>query len=545
MRENGRKLLLEVEELSLRYPGRSSATLRGVNLRVYSKQLVLLAGPSGCGKSTLLGCLNGLLFRESSAEIGGVVRVAGQDIRGLSLGQICRMVGTVFQNPETQICTHSVESEVAFGLENLNLEPQVIAQRIDEVLQLVGLAEQRYQRTDALSGGQKQRLAIACALALRPQILLLDEPLSQLDPRGAREILELMVRLHAAGEGAMIVVEQRLEEVLPLADHVVLMDGGSVVFQGSPRQIACRLELLKDLGLNVPLLPEAFSRLGRTERPLVPEEAPLLPARHVCPTSRPQRGPVILKLSHLEGGYDSGRSPVLRDICLEFCEGDRVALMGANGSGKTTLLSILSGLLRPWSGRLEWKNLTPRVGLVMQSPDLMLFCDSVREELGFAPRELGFPKPEQQAVVAELLHRLDLESLGEESPFALSRGQRLRVAIGSVMTMRPNVLLLDEPTAGQNLRQVDRIMSLLKMGMKLVVFCTHDVQLACRHATRLVLLDEGEVVFDGLPEDALFEEALLERTSLRRTGLQEFAFKLGIRALGMEDLLAAIQVEDR
>lgn len=530
--------MIQAEKLWLRYAGRNEPTLCNIDLAVEPGELVLVSGPTGCGKSSLLGCLNGILQHETSAEVGGEVHVAGHNVRRLPLPELCRLVGTVFQNPESQICTATAETEVAFGLENQGLDRPTMRRRIDKALQTVGLENYRHQAAATLSGGQKQRLAIACALALEPKVLLLDEPISQLDPQAAQDILEVIARLKAAHELAVVLVEHRIEETIALADRVVLLDRGQKVLDLPREGVLADLKPLRRLGLSVPLLPELFERLGRTERPLRPQEAPRLAFAAVAGPAVAVTGEPICRVSELCFAYTKQSPPVIDRLDLTLCRRERIALMGANGSGKSTLLHLLAGLLRPDRGAVQWQREVRRpVGLVMQAPDLMLFCETVRQELAFAPQHAGLPPDRQQEVVAAVAKQMDVESLADEPPFALSRGQRLRTAVGSVLSMRPEVLLLDEPTTGQDREQIERIMGGLEHQFELLVFCTHDVQTTARHATRVLVLHQGRLLADGVPAEVLFDDRVLQTAGLRRTSVQEYAIQQGVRALDVDSLV--------
>jgi len=583
--------VIEVRELSLRYPGRAAPTLRRVNLRVRKGELVLVAGPTGCGKSSLLNCLNGILVHESAAAIEGEILLEGRDIRGMPLREICRLTGSVFQNPDSQLCTATVESEVAFGLENMAVERGEMRRRMDEALETVALLSRRHDPVATLSGGQKQRLAIACALALRPRILLLDEPVSQLDTQGAAEILEVIARLSEHHDLAVLLIEHRLEETARLADRVVLMDQGGVVSDKLRDEALRDLTDLRSLGLAVPQLPDLFCRLGRTERPLTAEDAPLLPLAgvkeavgrrleesespfSVFPTAsslQPTASKETCVIRNLGFRYAKDAPLVLDDLSATFHRGDRVALMGANGSGKSTLLHLLAGTLKPTSGGLEWfdsrgvggesrsggvggvsgaaarreekkkKNGGPRAGLVLQVPDLMLFQETVADEIRFAPRHLGVSAPECDEITRDILERMGLTELADEAPFSLSRGQRLRTAVGSVLSMRPRVLLLDEPTTGQDREQIERMMDGLAEGFDLVVFCTHDVDTAARHSSRVIVLAEGGVLLDGPPGEVLFDAEGLGRAKIRQTSVLRYAARLGVRALGVRELVEILK----
>lgn len=536
--------MIEVRKLSVTYRGGIGRTIMDVSLRLRKGELVLLAGPTGCGKSTLLNCLNGVLQHESSAHLEGAVLLDGADIAGMELAGVCRRVGTVFQDPDSQICTATPETEVAFGLENLAVDRAAMRERITEALTVCGLQDCRHQPTATLSGGQKQRLMIACALALKPEVLLLDEPISQLDPRGAAEILAVIGDLKDAHDLAVLLVEHRLGDTVPLADRLVLMDGGRIVLDRERDAALVDLGPIRKLGLNVPHLPDLFDRLGRPERPLCADDAPALTpvsGGPACEEPHEEKAP-LCSMEDLTFGYGAHpRVNVLDSLCLEFHRGERVALMGSNGAGKSTLLHLLAGLLKPCAGAVRWAGGAPAsVGLVLQAPDLMLLCETVREEVEFAPAHARVAPAERERIVEEVLAQMALTQLADRAPFALSRGQRLRAAVASILSKRPSVLFLDEPTTGQDREQIERMMGRLEGAFELVVFCTHDVDTAARHATRVILLDAGRVIADGSPIDVLYDDKALAAASVRQTSIQAYARRLGTRALSVDAFMEVL-----
>lgn len=526
--------MIVIKNLSLRYAGASKALLKGISLELNKGETVLICGPTGCGKSSLVNCMNGILHHESSAHIEGRVLIDGKDIRGLPLAEMCTWVGTVFQNPDSQICTATPETEIAFGLENQCLDRKAMKRRIDEVLAYTGLEECRHQESTTLSGGQKQRLVIACALALKPRILFLDEPVSQLDPKGAEEFFGLISRLKRNHAYTIILIEHRIDETFAQADRIIIMDKGRIVSDATPEKTLQNVSAMRMLGIKLPHLPDFFDRINRMERPLVVENAPLVNIMKARPKNRSVTGDLLCMVNNIRFGHQ--KKVIFDNFSIRLHRGERVALMGTNGAGKSTLLHLLAGSLKPHSGKIEWAVDAEDKGLVLQSPDLMLFSETVRKECLFAPIHSGMDRLKADETATAVLRRMGLQDLAEAAPFALSKGQRLRVAVGSVLSKKPSVLLLDEPTTGQDREHIEKLMAGLENDFELVVFCTHDVDTAARHANRVILLHNGVIVADGLPVDVFHHQESLAAASVRQTTIQQYAVRLGSTALCVEEL---------
>jgi len=511
--------MIDLDRLTYTYPGGSGPVLAGVTLHVAEGEFVLVAGPSGVGKSTLLRCLNGLVPHFTGGMVGGRISVAGRDpvVEGPQV--LSRVVGFVFQDPEAQFVVDRVEDEIAFALENGAVPPAEMRARVEEVLRLLDLAPLRDRPLDTLSGGEKQRVAIAAALALRPRVLVLDEPTSQLDPQSAEDVLQALVRLNRRMGLTVVLAEHRLERVLPHADRLVYlapppMEGGQgEVLSGSPRHVLHRMDL-------TPPLVTLGKKLGWEPLPLTVEEGRAfaeeivssfrfqVPRSNLKPeTLKPE---TILRVEGLSFAYDS--TPALRDVTLSVSPGELVALMGRNGSGKTTLLKCIVGLLRPQRGEIrlagaslvgqETADICRRIGYLPQEPDDLLFSDTVAEELEVTLRNHGLlDRP--PVAPAGLLARLGLGGLAASYPRDLSVGQRQRVALGAVTVTRPRLLLLDEPTRGMDYpakRDLVRLLRAWQAEGVGVLLVTHDVELAAQAANRVVILGQGEVVAEGSPQ---------------------------------------------
>jgi energy-coupling factor transport system ATP-binding protein len=522
---------IEIENLNFTYPSRNELTLRGLNLTVKPGEFILLTGPTGCGKSTLLRSLNGLIPHASGGKLSGCVRIDGVNLAEQPLPVTCQQVGLLFQNPDDQLFCAVVEDEIAFGLENLGLPPDEIGQRINSALADVGLRGFRERPITALSGGEKQRVALACLLAMQPKILLLDEPTSHLDPQGSRDILEILRRLNGKLGLTIIIATHHVNDVAPLCSRVWLMNDGKLI-QDLPKDAAfLDLSPYRELGVQVPELAELAEHAGLPDRPLTLETAvPLFQQLKELPTIQytPHIKDYALRITSsplarfdsVTFRYPRMTTDALENITFQIGRGEVVSIMGANGSGKTTLRASAGAVWIDGQNRKRWKlhHLAGKVGVVFQNPDLLLQADSVADEVAFGPKNLKLPQPEILARVDESLSTFELVNLRDEAPYALSRGQRQRTAVAATYSLHPNLLLLDEPTTGQDARHLDGLMRLVCEEMKhqnrTVIFCTHDAHLTLKYADRVLLLRDGELIFDGAPDAAFANPDLLAEASL-------------------------------
>jgi energy-coupling factor transporter ATP-binding protein EcfA2 len=508
--------VIRLDRVSYQYPGVDEPALRDVSLEIGPGELVLLAGPSGAGKSTLLRCMNGLVPHFAGGRLSGTIRVGGLDpvMRGPSA--MSRTVGFVFQDPEAQMVVDVVEDEVAFALENAGMARNEMARRVEDALRSVGMWPLRGRAVDTLSGGEKQRVAIAAALALGPEVLLLDEPTSQLDPQGAEAVLEAVVRLRDELGLTVVLTEHRLDRVLAAVDRLIYLDGDAVR-SGAPR------EVLREVDVGPPVV-QLGRTLGWQPLPLTVEEAPAQPChseRREAP--RLVRRPPVLAVHDLHVSYPGVEA--LRGVDLELAPGETVALMGPNGSGKTTLLRAIVGLTRARSGAIELdgRSLLGRrtadvcreVGYLPQLSDDLLFAETVAGELLVTLANHGLvDRPPIDPGV--LLDRLGLAGLAERYPRDLSVGQRQRVALGAVTVTRPRVLLLDEPTRGLDATLKGVLADLVRGwrddGMA-ILLVTHDVELAGELADRVVVLRGGEIAAIGSAHDLLAEGPFATQTA--------------------------------
>jgi energy-coupling factor transport system ATP-binding protein len=512
--------LLEVQGLTFQYRRASKPALRDLDLTVKAGEVLLVAGPSGCGKSTLIRVINGLIPHSYRGALSGRVLIEGRDTAGMRLRELATKVGTVLQDPARQLVASTVAAELAFGPENLAWPPDEIGTRIAEVGAQSGVARLLDRTTDALSGGEMQAVAVAGSLMLRPRLLVMDEPLANLDPAAAHRLLGLVRDLARSGT-AVVIVEHRIEDALDAQpDRVLYMDDGEARYLGGLEGF---FDVADPDAVKLPF--DVWLRRGLTSAP--GEAAP-----SVAPPS-PEAAP-RLEWRSVEAGYDG--EAVLHDISVSLGRNEVVAVLGPNGSGKTTLFKSAIGLVKRTAGDVlvdgastegrSVAELAGTFGFVFQNPSQMLFAPTVSEELLFGPRNLGRDPAGFEALAASALARVNLADEPEimtRAPLTLSFGQQKRLSIAVALTLRPRTLVLDEPSAGQDYRNATAFMREVQRieGMESVYLITHDVDLALVHADRVLLLRDGRVVADGAPLDVIADRQRWEGCNLRYTSLME------------------------
>jgi energy-coupling factor transport system ATP-binding protein len=513
--------LIQLTHVTYTYPNQTVPALADFSAAIQPGEFVLVVGPSGSGKSTFLRSLNGLVPHFYGGRWAGRADVFGRDPIARAPRGMADLVGFVFQDPEAQFVVDTVEDELAFAMENFALAPATMRKRVEEVLDQMGIAHLRNRRISTLSGGEKQRVALASVLALQPEVLVLDEPTSQLDPQAAEEVLVALRHLNEDLGLTIILSEHRLERVVQYADRVLYLPAlGLPPVLDDPRVVAGQLPL-------VPPLIELGRMLGWQPLPLTIKEGRVFARRvsgqllgHGDAETRTSgdilyaefpRVPVsprhpVVEVRNLHYAYD-GRA-ALRNVSLTVDAGEFVVLMGRNGSGKSTLLKQIVGLIKPGEGQVTLAGLDTRkaelddiiktVGYVPQHPGALLFSDTLAAELAFTRRGHGLP-PDPAADHA-LLDRLGLGALADRNPRDLSGGEQQRAALASILAANPNTILLDEPTRGLDYAQKRSLTDLL-LGLKregrTVIMATHDVELAAACADRAVLMAEGQIVVDG------------------------------------------------
>ncbi len=550
---------------------RTGAVLRNVDLEIPDGSFTVVMGASGGGKSTLVRCLNAVVPKHYRGAFRGRVNVLGREASASKIAQMAPITGMVMQNYEAQLFGTTIESEIAFGPENLNVDREQIGDRIDHAISLVDLdrVNRRRPPTD-LSGGQKQRLVFASVLAMHPELLILDEPTSDLDPRGTRDILGVIRRLADkraeapdgdvdwTGPETFVLVTHKIEEAI-LADHVVLLRGGRPFRAGPAGEVFTDVEALRKARVAVPPLVETFDRLGvpQAELPIATDDAVQFVRESSLEWTPPgfegddltnptntgeDVGEVLFEAEGLTKRYSTDRETVVAvdDVDLTIREGEFVAIVGHNGSGKTTLAKHLNGLIDAEEGVVSYRGtdvsnysmseISQEIGYVFQNPDHQLFASTVREELEFGPRNFGMDGEELDDHVQRAIDTVDLGQLVDADPFNLSKGQRQRVALGSILATDPSIIIFDEPTTGLDAPQAKQFMDLVarlnrEEGVT-VVMVTHGMQTVATYAPRTVVMSDGRIVSDTRTRELFADEDRLREYELLQPQQVELSNRL-------------------
>lgn len=515
--------MLIIEDVSYRYKVREDATLKHVCLHVAKGEMLLLAGRSGCGKSTLIKAVSGLLNTAGAGELYGKIYLDGNDTAFMKPEEIGILVGTVYQSPDDQLFAMTVADEVGFALENQGIEETIVNEEVSRVLQRVGLKGFEKNSIHTLSGGQRQRLALASVLITKPKLLVLDEPVSQMNPQGVEDFLNLLVSLNREDEITIIVVEHRVNELARYFPRLAVMFDGEFIYDGPTEMAWEKIGHAEKFGLREPQRIKLCRYLNLTEFAddtkkiieLINNECDIDNKQNF--TVRKKRSQeCVVKGENIIYRYPGAKSNTLHGLNFEFYKGERIALMGFNGAGKSTLVNLLGGLTYVTSGCLKILQGTVaehahEIGYLRQEPDLMLLADSVWEELTWKNTKRS------EKYLWDLLNKLNLENNVNDFPLALSKGQRLRVVLGALLAREPKLLLLDEPTTGQDQQSLEEIKNLISDFAEnhgCILFCTHDIELASEIADRVIVMADGMIIADGVPEIVLADRVLLKEGGL-------------------------------
>ncbi|MBL8062066.1 MAG: ABC transporter ATP-binding protein [Anaerolineales bacterium] len=524
---------LVVENLTFKYRTRPELAIEGINLELKQGELLLIAGSSGCGKTTLARCINGLIPRSYRGERSGKVLFHDREVAEIPIPEMAQVVGTLLQDPERQIVASNVYNEIAFGPENLGLPHAEIFSRVDQVLKRLNLEYLRDRETFNLSGGEKQKVALAGVLTMNPSVLLLDEPLASLDPASAHEALQVFRSLADEGK-TVILVEHRVEDAIEARpDRLLYMEDGRIKYLGPIRDLPPEIDH-RQVKLPAPWVVQRVKALGE---PL--EESPRRKVE--------ERGEPLVVFEDVDFRYDDEFPLILQNVNLNIYPGDLIAVLGPNGAGKSTLVKHSIGLLKPTKGRvliggedsrkMSVAQIAHTLGYVFQSPTHMLYAPSVKEELEFGPKNLGYDSALIPKFVRESLSAVNMTGFEEYPPLGLSFGQQKRTTIAAVLAMRSKILIMDEPTAGQDFANYTHFMealcktsdgahSVLSANFAATLFITHDVDLAVTYANRVLLFGDKHIIADGTPEEVLKDESLLLKYRVRPTSLLRLNLEL-------------------
>jgi energy-coupling factor transporter ATP-binding protein EcfA2 len=562
-----------LEHLSFTYGGHDARALDDVSLTVQRGEMIVVMGATGAGKTTLAKCLNRTIPAFQSGTLTGDITILGRRLSGEGVADLAGVVGLVSQDFEAQLFATNVLQEIAFGMEQLGVPVDEMRHRVSRALETVGLSSFAHRDPSTLSGGEKQRLAIAATLALQPSILVFDEPTTDLDPLGKLEIFTVLATMRR--QGCTLVVIEHESAAAEHADRLIILSDGRIVADDRPDRVFARVDLLDAHGVRPPDFSRLAAKWHLTPLPcsLDAAEAALRHAvignqwsvistdnstltTHHSPLgtqdsrlSTRDSGLPLVHADAVEFTYDSG-TPALLGVSLQIAAGEFVALIGQNGSGKTTLAKHFNGLLRPSRGRvllhgtdvsaLPLNRVASDVGYVFQNPDHQIFAPVVYDEVAFGPRNFGLSADETTERVQAALDAVGLVGLENADPFLLSKGHRQRLAVASLLALRPQLLILDEPTTGLDYREQRRMMDLLArlhtQGMAILMI-THSPWVVAEYAERGVLMRDGRVLFDGSLRTLFAEEALLTSAHFRAPDITRLGRRFGVTPLSVEEFV--------
>lgn len=546
------KPVIEFKNFYFKYKSQTEDTLKDINLTIYEGEKVLILGPSGCGKSTLSHCINGLIPFSFDGDIKGSCKIDGIEVSQSSIFQMSSKVGTVLQDSDAQFVGLSVGEDIAYALENDNMPRVEMIPKVYESAKIVDMHYFLEQVPYDLSGGQKQRVALAGIMHDDVKILLFDEPLAALDPMMGNYAIDLIDRIHRDHHKTIIIIEHRLEDVLYRhIDRVILMRDGGILADMTPDELL-RSDLLKDNGIREPLYITAIKNAGCqlqegsisniNDLDLTPYQDQIIDNFNQAQFShKPLDGEVVIDVQNISFGYDP-RKLILKDVSFQVKKGEKIAVVGKNGAGKSTIAKLLCGIIRPTSGQIllnnenymkySIKEIGEKIGYVMQNPNQMIVKDLIRDEVALGLTLRNYSAAQIDENVDATLKMCNLYEMRNWPVSALSYGQKKRVTIASILAMKPEIIILDEPTAGQDYRVYTEIMTFLEtlnrdFGIT-ILFITHDMHLAIEYTDRAIVFSEGTCIGDDSVFKILSNEDIIQRAHLKETSLFTLSKRLDL-----------------
>ena len=503
-------VMIKFSHVSLVYPNSTTTVLEDLNLEIQEGEMVLVIGPTGSGKSSLLRLINGLVPHHTGGILAGDVSVNGISTRMVKPGAMAHLIGIVGQNPANSFVADTVEDELAFGMETLNIPHDVMRKRVEEILDLLSLAPLRNRSIATLSGGEQQRLAIGAALVTQPKVLVLDEPTSALDPIAAEEVLSILHRLVHDLSLTVVIAEHKLERVIQFADRIVRITGDGVANIGTPE------EILIDSPIAPPIVHLAralgLKQIGLSVREMRRMTSEIRKGEYIQDLNTPElEVPPIISVNSLSLKYEE--KSALNSVTANIFPNEIVAIMGRNGAGKSSFLKSLAGIMNGFSGSIIVDSKDPRkligssrrstIGFIPQEPSDLLYAQSVKDECNQADSDNHVDPGTTLAILLQLVPSISINA----HPRDLSEGQRLGLALSVVLSANPKILILDEPTRGLDYQAKNELTRILldfaRATGKSVLLATHDVELVAELASRVIFFAEGEIVADGSTLDVL------------------------------------------
>ena len=548
-----KRKIIEFKDYSFRYRVQAEPTLKNINLTIYEGEKVLIVGPSGSGKSTLAHCLNGLVPFYYSGDISGQLLIDGEDIKSKNIFELSKIIGTVLQDPDSQFIGLTVGEDIAFKLENDCINQDEMKNRVDESAKLVGIDKEIESSPYKLSGGQKQRVTLAGVTVDDVKILLFDEPLASLDPLTGKNAIELIDDIKTKNDKTMIIVEHRLEDVLHKdLDRIIVMNNGEIISDTTPSELLST-DILKTIGIREPLYLSALKYANCNVTPdMNPESIEKINLdnckdnvkawySNIDESEAEKEELNILEVENLSFSY-SEEKQILKDVYFKVNKGDMISIVGKNGAGKSTISKLICGFYKPTSGRILFdgkdianetiKERSEKIGFVMQNPNQMISKSMIFDEVALGLRVRGYSEEEVKERVYKTLKICGLYPLRNWPISALSFGQKKRVTIASILVLNPEVIILDEPTAGQDFKHYSEIMeflvSLNKQGIT-IIMVTHDMHLMLEYTNNVIVLSDGEKIADDTAINILTNDYVIDKANLKETSLYELAQKCGIK----------------